>query len=68
VALLRKSKAFRHGVAENIGAEYPSFAEMLKQWEDSAGHRENLLMAGAKKIGVASWTIRSRRTGNSGRW
>jgi uncharacterized protein YkwD len=54
VAVLRKSKAFRNGAAENIGAGYLSFAEMLKQWEDSAGHRENLLMAGAKKIGVAS--------------
>jgi uncharacterized protein YkwD len=27
---------------------------MLKQWEDSAGHRENLVMQGAKRIGVAS--------------
>jgi uncharacterized protein YkwD len=48
-ARLRKSRA-----AENIGAGFLSFAEMLKQWEDSAGHRENLLMAGAKRIGVAS--------------
>jgi uncharacterized protein YkwD len=54
VAVLRKSKAFRNGAAENIGAGYLSFVEMLKQWEDSAGHRENLLMVGAKKIGVAS--------------
>jgi uncharacterized protein YkwD len=49
VAGLRKSKA-----AENIGAGFLSFAEMLKQWEDSAGHRENLLMPGARRIGVAS--------------
>ncbi len=54
IAVLRKSRAFRYGAAENIGAGYLSFAEMLKQWEDSAGHRENLLMAGARKIGVAS--------------
>jgi uncharacterized protein YkwD len=27
---------------------------MLKQWEDSTGHRENLLMVGARRIGVAS--------------
>ncbi|MFX4662488.1 CAP domain-containing protein [Acinetobacter baumannii] len=26
---------------------------MLKQWEDSPGHRENLLMPGAKRVGVA---------------
>jgi uncharacterized protein YkwD len=49
VAGLRKSIA-----AENIGAGFLSFAEMLKQWEDSTGHRENLLIAGARKVGVAS--------------
>jgi uncharacterized protein YkwD len=26
----------------------------LKQWEDSTGHRENLLMADARCVGVAS--------------
>jgi uncharacterized protein YkwD len=49
VAGLRKSIA-----AENIGTGFLSFAEMLKQWEDSAGHRENLLIVGARKVGVAS--------------
>jgi len=49
VAPLRKSRA-----AENIGAGYLTFDEMLKQWEDSRGHRENLLMAGARRVGVAS--------------
>jgi uncharacterized protein YkwD len=49
VAGLRKSIA-----AENIGAGFLSFAEMLKQWEDSAGHRENLLIVGARKVGIAS--------------
>jgi uncharacterized protein YkwD len=49
VAGLRKSRA-----AENIGAGFLSFSEMLKQWEDSSGHRENLLMAGARRVGVAS--------------
>jgi uncharacterized protein YkwD len=49
VAPLRKSRA-----AENIGAGFLSFAEMLKQWEDSAGHRQNLLMAGARRVGIAS--------------
>jgi uncharacterized protein YkwD len=49
VASLRKSKA-----AENIAAGFLSFAETLKQWENSAGHRANLLMPGAKKVGVAS--------------
>src|ERR1700712_2076604 len=49
VAALRKSRA-----AENIAAGFLSFAETLKQWEDSAGHRANLLMPGARKVGVAS--------------
>src|ERR1700687_4143602 len=49
VAPLRKSRA-----AENIGAGFLSFSEMLKQWENSTGHRENLLMAGARRVGVAS--------------
>jgi uncharacterized protein YkwD len=45
---LKKQRA-----AENIGAGFIGFGEMLKQWEDSAGHRENLLMPGAKRVGVA---------------
>ena len=49
VAPLRKSRA-----AENIGAGFLTFPEMLKQWEDSTGHRENLLMAGARRVGVAA--------------
>lgn len=48
VARLRKSRA-----AENIAAGFLTFSETLRQWEDSAGHRENLLMPGARKVGVA---------------
>jgi uncharacterized protein YkwD len=44
----------RRLAAENIAAGFITFAETLKQWEDSAGHRENLLMVGAHRIGVAS--------------
>jgi uncharacterized protein YkwD len=47
VGPLRRSRA-----AENIGA-FLTFSEMLKQWEDSSGHRENLLMTGARRVGVA---------------
>jgi uncharacterized protein YkwD len=46
---LRKSRA-----AENIGAGFISFGEMLRQWEASGGHRANLLMPGARRVGVAS--------------
>jgi uncharacterized protein YkwD len=49
VAPLRKSRA-----AENIAAGFLTFPETLKQWKESAGHRANLLMPGAKKVGVAS--------------
>ena len=48
IASLHKLKA-----AENIGGGFLTFKEMLKQWEDSTGHRENLLMPGARRIGVA---------------
>jgi uncharacterized protein YkwD len=48
VAPLRKSRA-----AENIGAGFLTFAEMLKQWENSAGHRANLLLPGMRRVGVA---------------
>lgn len=44
----------RRLAAENIAAGFITFSETLKQWEDSAGHRENLLMVGARRIGVAS--------------
>jgi len=44
----------RRMAAENIAAGNTNFSDTLKQWEDSAGHRENLLMAGARRIGVAS--------------
>lgn len=49
VAALRKSRA-----AENIGAGFLTFPEMLRQWQDSRGHRENLLLAGARRVGVGS--------------
>ena len=49
VAKLRMSKA-----AENIAAGFLTFPETLREWENSAGHRENLLMPGARKVGVAS--------------
>jgi len=48
VRKLRKSKA-----AENIAAGFLTFPETLMQWGESLGHRENLLMPGARKVGVA---------------
>lgn len=54
VAGLRKSRSAGLKAGENIGAGFLKFSEMLKQWEDSAGHRENLLMDGARRVGVAA--------------
>jgi hypothetical protein len=39
--------------AENIAYGYDSFAKTLDQWINSSGHRHNLLMPGASKVGVA---------------
>ena len=39
--------------AENIAYGYDDFASTLKQWINSAAHRANLLLHGAKWIGVA---------------
>jgi hypothetical protein len=39
--------------AENIAYGYADFASTLKQWTNSARHRANLLLHGAKWIGVA---------------
>jgi uncharacterized protein YkwD len=39
--------------AENIAYGYDSFAKTLGQWIDSSGHRKNLLLHGASKVGVA---------------
>lgn len=44
----------RRLVAENIAAGFLTFPEVLAQWEASAGHRDNLLMVGARRIGVAA--------------
>jgi hypothetical protein len=39
--------------AENIAYGHTDFASTLEQWINSAGHRANLLLQGAKWIGVA---------------
>jgi hypothetical protein len=39
--------------AENIAYGHADFASTLKQWTNSSGHRANLLLHGAKWVGVA---------------
>ena len=40
--------------AENIAYGYDGFAKTLGQWIDSSGHRKNLLLHNASRVGVAS--------------
>ena len=40
--------------AENIAFGYESFEKTLGQWIDSSGHRKNLLLHNASRVGVAS--------------
>jgi uncharacterized protein YkwD len=49
--------------AENIAYGYDGFEKTLDQWIASAGHRKNLLLHNASRVGVASAkTASSRRT------
>jgi hypothetical protein len=40
--------------AENIAYGYESFEKTLGQWIDSSGHRRNLLLHNASRVGIAS--------------
>jgi hypothetical protein len=40
--------------AENIAYGYESFEKTLRQWIDSSGHRRNLLLQNASRVGIAS--------------
>jgi len=49
--------------AENIAYGYDSFPKTLDQWIDSSGHRRNLLLHGASRVGVAS--VKSSTSGRT---
>ena len=49
--------------AENIAYGYDTFPKTLDQWIGSSGHRSNLLMHGASRIGIAS--ARSQKSGRT---
>ena len=40
--------------AENIGAGYHTLAEAFSGWRDSPPHRENMLLRGATRMGIAA--------------
>ena len=48
--------------AENIAYGYDTFPKTLDQWIDSSGHRYNLLMHGASRVGIASARSKSGKT------
>jgi len=48
--------------AENIAYGYDNFQKTLGQWIDSSGHRKNLLLPKASRVGVASARSSSSRT------
>jgi hypothetical protein len=51
------------GAAENIAYGYDSFPKTLDQWINSSGHRRNLLLHNASRVGVAS--VKSSSTGRT---
>ncbi len=48
--------------AENIAYGYEDFKGTLDQWINSSGHRKNLLLTKASKVGVASARSATNRT------
>ena len=50
----RVAPANAGSAAENIAYGYDSFEKTLGQWIDSSGHRRNLLLRNASRVGIAS--------------
>ena len=57
----RVSPAGAGRAAENIAYGYDGFPKTLDQWINSSGHRKNLLLPGATRVGVAS--VKSAKSG-----
>jgi uncharacterized protein YkwD len=51
---VRIAPAHRRLAAENVAAGFLTCAETIRQWDKSGGHRANLRMPGARRVGVAS--------------
>ncbi len=58
----RVAPAGRVHAAENIAYGFDNFPKTLDQWIGSSGHRSNLLLHGASRVGVASAKSKSGRT------
>jgi len=50
----RVAPAKAGSAAENIAYGYDNFEKTLGQWIDSSGHRRNLLLRNASRVGIAS--------------
>ena len=50
----RVAPARAGSAAENIAYGYDNFEKTLGQWIDSSGHRRNLLLRNASRVGIAS--------------
>lgn len=50
---VRIARAHPRLAGENVAAGVLSCAEAIKEWDLSAGHRENLQMTSARHVGVA---------------
>jgi hypothetical protein len=50
----RVAPARAGSAAENIAYGYDNFEKTLGQWIDSSGHRKNLLLHNASRVGIAS--------------
>jgi uncharacterized protein YkwD len=59
----RVAPAGSERAAENIAYGYDNFPKTLNQWIESSGHRRNLLLHGAERVGIAS--AKSAATGRT---
>jgi uncharacterized protein YkwD len=53
-ARLKASGYRSKAAAENIGAGYHTLAEAFSGWRDSPPHRSNMLLRGARRMGIAA--------------
>jgi uncharacterized protein YkwD len=54
VARLKAAGYDAKRAAENIGAGYHTLAEAFSGWRDSKSHNDNMLLAGATRMGIAA--------------
>lgn len=53
-ARLKKGRITASHAAENVGAGYRTIAQAFSGWRGSAGHNRNMLLAEARRMGIAA--------------